>query len=118
MRSHVRWNLAVADWLRGQLGPAERDLAEVAAERRAACGGHLGLEVGHDLGLVQRARGNLDAALATYRQALETSSGQLQGGGGGPANRLLRQAVRGSCGRMACSICWMTISLWPSTQWA
>ena len=36
MRSFVRWNLAAADWLGGQLGPAERGLAEVLAERRTA----------------------------------------------------------------------------------
>src|SRR5260370_834898 len=36
MRSFVRWNRAVADWLGGRLGPAERGLAEVLAERRAA----------------------------------------------------------------------------------
>jgi hypothetical protein len=35
MRSFVRWNLAV-DWLGGRLGPAERGLAEVLAELRAA----------------------------------------------------------------------------------
>jgi tetratricopeptide (TPR) repeat protein len=73
MRSHVRWNLAVADWLRGRLGPAGRGLAEVTAERRAAGEGYLAMEVCYDLGQVQRALGNLDAALATYRQALETA---------------------------------------------
>jgi hypothetical protein len=35
MRSFVRWNQA-ADWLAGRLGPAERGLAEVLAERRPA----------------------------------------------------------------------------------
>jgi LuxR family transcriptional regulator, maltose regulon positive regulatory protein len=73
MRSHVRWNLAVADWLRGQLGSAERGLAEVTAERRAAGEGYLAMEVCYDLGQVQRAQGHLDAALATYRQALQTA---------------------------------------------
>jgi LuxR family transcriptional regulator, maltose regulon positive regulatory protein len=73
MHSMVRWNLAVADWLRGRLGPAEHGLAEVAAERWAAGEGYLAMEVCYDLGQVQRARGNLDAALATYRQALETA---------------------------------------------
>jgi len=73
MRSMVRWNLAVADWLGGRLGPAEYGLAEVVAERRAAGEGYLAMEVCYDLGQVQRARGDLDAALATYRQALETA---------------------------------------------
>ena len=71
MRSMVRWNTAGADWLRGRLGQAERDLAEVLAERRAAGEGFLAMRVCYDLGQVQRAQGNLDAALATYREALE-----------------------------------------------
>ncbi len=94
MRSFVRWNQAVADWLGGRLGPAERGLAEVLAERRAAdeavrrvggepaevlrgveggagfFAGFLAMRVCYDLGRVQRAQGNLDAALATYREAL------------------------------------------------
>ena len=71
LRTLVRANLAAADWLRGQLGQAERSLAEALAERRAAGEGYLATRVCHDLGQVQRAQGNLDAALATYRQALE-----------------------------------------------
>jgi len=76
MRSFARWNLAVVDWLCGRLGPAERGLAEVLAERRAggdAFGGFLPMRARYDLGEVQRAQGNLDAALATYRQALGTA---------------------------------------------
>ncbi len=96
MRSFVRWNRAVTDWLAGRLGPAERGLADVLAERRAAdeavrrvggeptevlraveggaefFAGFLAMRVCYDLGEVQRAQGNLDAALATYRQALDT----------------------------------------------
>jgi LuxR family transcriptional regulator, maltose regulon positive regulatory protein len=78
MRSMVRWNLAVADWLRGALGPAEHGLAEVVAERRAAGEGYLAMEVCYDLGQVQRARGNLDAALATWQQALATGEASSQ----------------------------------------
>ena len=73
MRSFVRWNQAVADWLAGRLGPAERGLAEVLAERQAAGQGFLTMRVCYDLGQVQRAQGRLDAALATYRQALATA---------------------------------------------
>ncbi len=73
MRSLIQANLAVVDWLRGQLGPAERSLAEVLAERRAAGEGFLAMRVCYDLGQVQRARGRLDAALAACRQALETA---------------------------------------------
>ena len=71
LRTLIRANLAVADWLRGRLGQAERSLAEALAERRAAGEGYLATRVCHDLGQVQRAQGNLDAALATYRQALD-----------------------------------------------
>ena len=102
MRSFVRWNRAVADWLGGRLGPAERGLAEVLADRRAAdeavrriggeptevlhaveggaefFAGFLAMRVCYDLGEVQRAQGNLDAALATYRQALETAGESSQ----------------------------------------
>ena len=73
LRTLVRANLAVTDWLRGQLGQAERSLAEALAERRAAGEGYLATRVCHDLGQVQRAQGNLDAALATYRQALDSA---------------------------------------------
>jgi len=75
MCSFVRWNQAVTDWLGGRLGPAERGLAEVLAGRRAALeyfAGFLPMRVRYDLGEVQRAQGHLDAALATYRQGLDT----------------------------------------------
>ncbi len=72
--THVRWNLAVANWLRGRVGQAERDLAEVAAERRAAGEGYPAMRVCYDLGQVQRAQGRLGAALGTYQQALELAS--------------------------------------------
>jgi LuxR family maltose regulon positive regulatory protein len=102
MRSQVRWNQAVADWLGGRLGPAERGLAEVLTELRAAgeavrraggeptkvlqtveggaefFAGYLAMRVRYDLGEVQRAQGDLDAALATYRQALEAAGGNNQ----------------------------------------
>ncbi len=74
MRSFVRWNQAMTDWLDGRLDRAERGLAEVVGERRAAdefFAGFLALRVCYDLGEVQRAQGNLDAAMATFRQALE-----------------------------------------------
>ena len=71
LRTLVRANLAVTYWLRGQLGQAEHSLAEALAERRTAGEGYLATRVCHDLGQVQRAQGNLDAALATYRQALD-----------------------------------------------
>ncbi len=102
LRCFVRWNQAVVDWLGGRLGPAERGLAEVLAELRAAdeairqvggeptqvlraveggagfFAGFLAMRVRRDLGEVQRAQGNLDAALATYRQALEEADESRQ----------------------------------------
>ena len=102
MRCHVRWNWAVADWLGGRLGPAERSLAEVLAELRAAgeavrrvgaeptevfravaggarfFAGFLAMRVCYDLGQVQCAQGHLDAAAATYRHALEEAGDSRQ----------------------------------------
>jgi LuxR family maltose regulon positive regulatory protein len=75
LRSLVAWNLAVADWLHGHLAEAERALADVAAERKAAGEGFLAVVVCRDLGQVQHTQGRLDAALHTYQQGLETASG-------------------------------------------
>jgi LuxR family transcriptional regulator, maltose regulon positive regulatory protein len=96
MGSFVRWNLAVVDWLRGRLGPAERGLAEVLAERRAAgeaFGGFLPMRARYDLGEVQRAQGNLDAALTTHRQALDTAGESSPAALTGPAHVGLAQVL-------------------------
>jgi ATP/maltotriose-dependent transcriptional regulator MalT len=85
MRSFVRWNQAVTDWLRGRLEPAERGLSEVLTGRQAAgesFAGFLPMRARYDLTEVQRARGDLDAALATCGQALaagESSKAALTG---------------------------------------
>src|SRR5262252_297531 len=71
LRSLVAWNLAVADWQFGRLAQAERALAEVTAELRAAREGYLAMRVAYDLGQVQRAQGRLSAALGTYQRGLE-----------------------------------------------
>jgi LuxR family maltose regulon positive regulatory protein len=92
----VRWNQAATDWLAGRLGPAERGLAGVLAERRAVgefFAGFLPMRVAYDLGQVQRARGHLDASAATCRRALDTS-GQAAGAGlAGPAHVGLAQVL-------------------------
>jgi LuxR family maltose regulon positive regulatory protein len=117
MRCFVRWNRAGVDWLCGRLGPAERGLAEVLAELRAAdeavrrAGGEpaevfraveggaefftgfLAMRVCYDLGQVQRAQGNLDAALATYRQALEAAGENSQTAHAGMAHVGLAQGL-------------------------
>jgi len=75
MRCFVRWNQAATDWLEGRLATAERGLTEALAERQAAeeaFAGFLPMRVSYDLGQVQCAQGNLDAAAATYRQALDS----------------------------------------------
>ena len=96
MRSFVAWNQAVADWLAGAR-PAERGLAEVLAERQAIdvefFGGFLPMRVRYDLGEVQRAEGNLDAALATYRQVLEEAGESSQTALTGPAHVGLAQVL-------------------------
>jgi LuxR family maltose regulon positive regulatory protein len=96
MRCFLRWNQAVTDWLDGRLGPAERGLAEVLAERQAAdevFGGFLPMRVCYDLGEVQRAQGNLDAALATHRQALDTFAESGRTALTGPAHVGLAQIL-------------------------
>jgi LuxR family maltose regulon positive regulatory protein len=117
MRSFVRWNQAVVDWLDGRLGPAERGLAEVLAELRAAgeavrraggkpaevfhavaggaefFTGFLAMRVRYDLGQVQRAQGNLDAAAATYRHALEAVGESSQTAHAGMAHVGLAQVL-------------------------
>ena len=96
MRSFVHWNRAVTDWLDGRLDAAERGLAEVLAERRAVgalFAGFLPMRVWYDLGEVQRAQGNLDAALATCRQALDTFGESSQTALTGPAHVGLAQVL-------------------------
>ncbi|HEV2258097.1 MAG TPA: LuxR C-terminal-related transcriptional regulator, partial [Streptosporangiaceae bacterium] len=97
MRSFVRWNQAVADWLGGRLGAAVRGLAEVLADRRAAgaafFAGFLPMRAWYDLGEVQRARGDLDAALATCWQALEVVGEGGRAALTGPAHVGLAQVL-------------------------
>src|SRR6266540_2680886 len=73
-RFSCRWNLALADWMRGRLTEAERAFAGIVAEGRAAGATHLALSAGAVLGQVQRAQGRLGVALRTYRQGLELAS--------------------------------------------
>jgi LuxR family maltose regulon positive regulatory protein len=68
LQSIYQLNLALADWLRGRLGDAERGFVSCVAGWRSA--GERGLAAGGCgfLGQVQRAQGRLDAALGTYDQ--------------------------------------------------
>jgi LuxR family transcriptional regulator, maltose regulon positive regulatory protein len=69
-RFFADWNLARADWLRGDLGAAERALASLVSAVRATSEYRLTMVICWDLGRVQCAQGRLGAALVTYRQAL------------------------------------------------
>jgi LuxR family transcriptional regulator, maltose regulon positive regulatory protein len=78
--SVTRWYLAVAEWLHGRLGEAERAFVAGISGWRTA--GHQTLAAWgyHYLGQVQRAQGRLSAAFETYRQALE-AAGEPSGPG-------------------------------------
>jgi LuxR family maltose regulon positive regulatory protein len=74
----IRGHLAIAEWLRGRLEPAERLLTDVVAQCRAADEPSLAAWGSHLLGQVQRAEGRLDAAIATYRQVLADTTAARQ----------------------------------------
>jgi LuxR family transcriptional regulator, maltose regulon positive regulatory protein len=76
-RLWARYLLALADWLAGRVELAEPAFTEVLAEGRAAAEPHPLLSACLYLGEVQRARGRLGAALATYQEGLEFAA---QGG--------------------------------------
>ena len=72
LRSVAQGQLAVAEWLGGRLGEAERGFAHGIAGRRAVGLPTWGAWESYELGQVQYAQGRLDAAAATCEQALET----------------------------------------------
>jgi LuxR family transcriptional regulator, maltose regulon positive regulatory protein len=72
--SITHWHLAVGEWLRGRLPEAERAFTASIARWWAAGEPTLAAWGAHHLGLVQRAQARLDAALGTYRQALEVTA--------------------------------------------
>jgi LuxR family maltose regulon positive regulatory protein len=72
--------VAAIDWLCGRLEQAERGLAEAVGERWSVGEGYLAVRAAYDLGLIQRARGHMDAALATYRGALKTGAAAVGDG--------------------------------------
>jgi LuxR family transcriptional regulator, maltose regulon positive regulatory protein len=76
-RLWARWLLALADWLAGRVEHAEPALAELLAEGRTTAGSHPLVSSCFTLGRVQRARGQLTAALRTYQEGLEFAT---QGG--------------------------------------
>jgi LuxR family maltose regulon positive regulatory protein len=95
LESLTRWYLAVAEWVAGRLAEAEAALVSSiagwrAVSHRAPAAAALGY---HGLGLVQRDRGRLEAALATYREALAVAAEP-----DGPAPQLAGVACVGMAG--------------------
>ena len=76
LESIARWQLGVAEWLRGRLDEAERAFTDRVSESLAV--GERGFAAAncYYLGRVQRAGGRLDAALRTYQHTLEITAGQ------------------------------------------
>jgi LuxR family maltose regulon positive regulatory protein len=70
----IRSMRALAEWLRGRLADAERGFAAIVTGWHTAGERPLAASACHFLGQVQRAQGRLDAALATYQQALEITA--------------------------------------------
>jgi len=71
LTSHANGYLGVAERLRGRLAEAERALSSSIAQGRAAGQPAMTAWGYQDLGRVQRAKGRLDTAAGTYREALE-----------------------------------------------
>jgi LuxR family maltose regulon positive regulatory protein len=66
-----RWNLALANWMRGHLAEAERAFTDIVAEGQEAREPHLTLTAGFALGRIQQAQGRLGAAYHTYQEGLQ-----------------------------------------------
>jgi LuxR family maltose regulon positive regulatory protein len=69
----ARWNLTAAEWLRGRLSEAERGFASTVGRWSAAGNFAVAADVSWYLGQVQRAKGRLDAALATHQHTLDVA---------------------------------------------
>ena len=93
LKSIAQGLLAMAEWLRGRLAEAERAFASSTAGWRAT-GQHTVTAWGmYQLAAVQRARGRLDAAVQTCRQALEIAAeaGRAPLAAAGPAHVCLAE---------------------------
>src|SRR5262249_54432073 len=75
-------NLALADWLGGRLSDAEQHFTAAIAGWQAAGQLALAAQGCHFLAQIRRAQGNLDAALAAYRELLQITA--LPGGAKSP----------------------------------
>jgi len=87
LESVTRWQLAVAEWLRGRPAEAERAFASSIAGWRAVGQPTSTAYGGYQLVQVQRAQGRLDAAVRTCLHALEFTApaGQPTLSAAGPA---------------------------------
>ncbi|MFI7068149.1 LuxR C-terminal-related transcriptional regulator [Kribbella sp. NPDC050124] len=70
LQSLARGHIAIAEWMRGRLPQAERSFGKLIEEWMAAGASTLVAWGCHHLGQIQRARGDLDAALDTYQRML------------------------------------------------
>jgi LuxR family maltose regulon positive regulatory protein len=73
-RFWARWLLVAADWHRGRLPQAEAGFAEMLAEGRAAPDPQPLMTTCYPLGAVQRAQGELGAALRTFQEGLRLAT--------------------------------------------
>jgi LuxR family transcriptional regulator, maltose regulon positive regulatory protein len=78
-RLWVRWLELLADWMSGHMEKAESGFAQILTEARTTADPHPLTLSCHTLGWVQQDRGELDAALRTYREGLRfaTESGRF-----------------------------------------
>jgi LuxR family transcriptional regulator, maltose regulon positive regulatory protein len=74
LASQARACLGLAEWMRGRPGEAEHLLSSAIPPWQAAGEYGLVIQACHHLGQVQLAQGRLDAALETYRQAVEIAA--------------------------------------------
>jgi LuxR family maltose regulon positive regulatory protein len=74
LAAFTRWHLAVAGWLRGELAAAEAGFVSSIDGWSATGEVSLAAWACEHLGQVQRAQGRLDAAVGTYRRALELAA--------------------------------------------
>jgi LuxR family transcriptional regulator, maltose regulon positive regulatory protein len=74
LEAFTRWHLAVARWLRGEQAEAERAFVSSVDGWSATGEVSLAAWACEHLGQLQRAQGRLDAALGTYRRALELTA--------------------------------------------
>ena len=74
LTSSAQGHLAMAEWLHGRLKEAEGRFESIVAGRREAGQTTMTAYGCYQLGQIQRAQGRLDAAVRTYRQALEVTA--------------------------------------------